>query len=289
MLWKDGAITIEVVQAARQTKGAVKLKRKENKITGKKTTTYAVFLEMLWKKTTDKYLKSIMRLSTEDMALITDQSVTTAKKVKAAEERSAESTEGEDSDNMICNGTGSSESEDGDGDGDNTVHIPQWKNQSAYHSTILCRVSNGSLSKLPRRRQRSPVTRMILIPALKGQRIRILSTVVTPRLLNALVFLVSILAIIMMACSLHLACQIVVMKVLVQAHTIITRANLLCNLIRTVTMATVTESMGESCLFLSFLPHQFTGSVSVVLDVFPVEVGAAAKEVLMRGSDDAVE
>jgi len=47
--------------------------------------------------------------------------------------------------------------------------------------------------------------------------------------------------------------------------------------------------MGESCLFLSFLPHQFTGSVSVVLDVFPVEVGAAAKEVLMRGSDDAAE
>jgi hypothetical protein len=141
MLWKDGAITIEAVQAARQTKGAVKLKRKENKITGKKTTTYAAFSETLWKKTTDKYLRSIMRLSTEDMALITDESVIAAKKVKAAEERLAESTEGEDSDDMICDGSGSSESEDGDGD--NMAHVPRWKNQSAYHSTILCCVSNG--------------------------------------------------------------------------------------------------------------------------------------------------
>jgi hypothetical protein len=130
---------------------------------------------------------------------------------------------------------------------------------------------------------------MIPIPALKGQSIRILSTVVTPRLLNALVFLVSILVIIMVACSLHLAHQIVVMKPLVQARTIITRANLLYNLIRTITMAIVTESTGELCLFLSFIPHQFTGSVSVVLDVFPVEVGAAAKEASTRGSGDAAE
>jgi len=47
MLWKDGAITIEAVQAARHTKGAVKLKRKENKITGKKMTAYTAFSETL--------------------------------------------------------------------------------------------------------------------------------------------------------------------------------------------------------------------------------------------------
>jgi len=48
-------------------------------------------------------------------------------------------------------------------------------------------------------------------------------------------------------------------------------------------MATMTETMGESCLCLSFLPQQFTGSVSVVLDVFPVEVGGSAKEGWVRG------
>ncbi len=55
-------------------------------------------------------------------------------------------------------------------------------------------------------------------------------------------------------------------------------------------MATVTELMGElPCVFFYHLFLISLLAFSVLLNVFLVEVGAAAKEASMRGLEDAVE
>ena len=72
MLWKDGAITVSAIQDAHGTRCSIKLKARENKIMGKKTTAYAAFSSTHQKDNTNKFLKLVMTLSTKDMDTITD-------------------------------------------------------------------------------------------------------------------------------------------------------------------------------------------------------------------------
>jgi hypothetical protein len=80
---------------------------------GKKITTYATFSSIYWKGETNKYLKSIITISTEDIDVITNLAKTAAKKVMKIEENTSALTtnNGDNDDNIIlCNGSESSES-----------------------------------------------------------------------------------------------------------------------------------------------------------------------------------
>ena len=137
MLWKDGVITISAVQDARGTRCSIKLKARENKITGKKTTAYAAFSGTHWKDNTNKFLKSVMTLSTEDMDTITDLAKAAAQRAMEAEGKASAlnlDEDDEDEDIILCNGSESSEHED-----ETTAHVPQWKSDHMLfsHSTAL--------------------------------------------------------------------------------------------------------------------------------------------------------
>jgi len=87
MLWKDRAITVSAVQEARGAGCSIKLKAKENRSMGKKTTAYAAFSSTHWKDNTNTFLKSVMTLSTTDMDAITNLAKLAAKKVMRTEEK----------------------------------------------------------------------------------------------------------------------------------------------------------------------------------------------------------
>jgi len=125
MLWKEGAITIGAVQEARGSRCSIKLKAKENKSTGKKTTGYAAFSGTNWKNDTNRFLKSVMALSTEDMDVITELAKAAAQSVVKAEGRASAMNVDDDDDDediILCNGSESSE----DGD-EAAAHVPGWK------------------------------------------------------------------------------------------------------------------------------------------------------------------
>lgn len=134
MLWKDREITVSAVQEARGAGCSIKLKARENKSTGKKTTAYAAFSGTHWKGETNKYLKSIMAISTEDMDAITDLAKTAAKKVMKMEENASALTTNDDdngSDVVLCNGSESSESSARE-DAVGTTPVPRWKTYRTF-------------------------------------------------------------------------------------------------------------------------------------------------------------
>ncbi len=135
MLWKEGAITVGAVQDARGTRCSIKLKARENKSTGKKTTGYAAFSGTHWKDDTKRFLKSVMTLSTEDMDAITNLAKAAAQRVTKAEGRaSAMNVDDDDDDDdvILCNGSESSEDED-----EATAHVPRWKSHCTF-TTFYC-------------------------------------------------------------------------------------------------------------------------------------------------------
>ena len=135
MLWKDGAITISAVQDACGTHCSIKLKARENKSTGKKTTAYAAFSGTHWKDNTNRFLKSVMTLSTEDMETITDLVKAAAQRAMKAEGKASVlhlDKDDEDKD-ILCNGSESSEHNNEAG-----AHVPRWKSYHTFsHSTAL--------------------------------------------------------------------------------------------------------------------------------------------------------
>ena len=123
MLWKDGAITVSAVQDACGIRCSIKLKARENKITGKKTTAYAAFSGTHWKDDTNKFLKSVITLSTEDMDTITDLAKAAAQKAMKAEGKASAlnlDKDNKDEDIILCNGSESSEHED-----ETAAHVPR--------------------------------------------------------------------------------------------------------------------------------------------------------------------
>ena len=125
MHWKEGAITIGAIQDARGTRSSIKLKARENKSTGKKTTGYAAFSGTHWKDDTKRFLKSIMTLSTEDMDAITDLAKEAAQRVTNTEGRaSATNVDDDDEEEGIILRNGSESSEDED---EAAAQVPQWK------------------------------------------------------------------------------------------------------------------------------------------------------------------
>jgi len=72
-LWKDGAISIALIQEAKGAGCAVKFKKEISKTTGKETTAHTAFSETFWKLATNCFLVSINQLDTEDMKLIIDE------------------------------------------------------------------------------------------------------------------------------------------------------------------------------------------------------------------------
>lgn len=130
MLWKEGVITIGAVQEARGSRCSIKLKAKENKSTGKKTTGYAAFSGTNWKNDTNRFLKSVMALSTEDMNAITDLAKAAAQSVVKAEGRASAMNVDDDDDDedvVLCNGSESSEDED-----EAAAHVPGWKSHCTF-------------------------------------------------------------------------------------------------------------------------------------------------------------
>jgi hypothetical protein len=102
MLWKDREITVSTVQDARGGHRSIKLKGRVNKSTGREMTAYAAFSSMHWKDDTNKFLKSVMTLSTEDMDMITDLVKTAAKKVMKVEGKASTLTiDNDDNDDNI--------------------------------------------------------------------------------------------------------------------------------------------------------------------------------------------
>lgn len=157
MLWKDRAITVSAVQEARGAGCSIKLKAKENRSTGKKTTAYAAFSGTHWKDDTNTFLKSVMTLSTADMDAITDLAKLAAKKVMRTEEKGSAPTINDDDDNdiVLCNGSGSSESSAHE-DGVGAAQIPRWKRHGTL-SYFLPRymISNVGF-KSPKQQERQP-------------------------------------------------------------------------------------------------------------------------------------
>lgn len=134
MLWKEGAITISAVQEARGSRCSIKLKAKENKSTGKKTTNYAAFSGTHWKNDTNRFLKSVMTLSAEDMEAITDLAKTAAQSVTKADGRTSAMNlddDDDDEDVILCNGSESSEDEV-----EVAAHVPRWKSHRTF--TFYC-------------------------------------------------------------------------------------------------------------------------------------------------------
>ena len=160
MLWKDGEITIGAVQEARGARCSIKLKARENKSTGKKTTAYAAFSGTHWKEETNKFLKSVMTLSTEDMDVITDLAKTAAKKAMKMEDKASALTVGDDDDDgdiVLCNGSESSESS-GQEDAVGEARVPRWKShRTLLHFLLRYVVSNVVFKLLKQEDQRPPL------------------------------------------------------------------------------------------------------------------------------------
>ena len=154
MHWKDGAITISAVQDARGANCSIKLKAKENKSTGKKTTTYAAFSGTHWKDDTNKFLKSITALSTEDMDTITDLAKAAAKKAMRAEGKASVLTiddDDNDDDGILRNGSESSEHEDEGG-----AQAPQWKSHCMFSDFLPHYTMSNMVFKLPKQGDQQP-------------------------------------------------------------------------------------------------------------------------------------
>ena len=112
-LWKDGAITVSTVEEARGAGCSIKLKARENKSMGKKTTAYTAFSGTHWKDDTNRFLKLVMTLSTKEMNKITNLAKAAAKKVTKTEERASALSIDDDNDDdniVLCNESESSES-----------------------------------------------------------------------------------------------------------------------------------------------------------------------------------
>ena len=134
MLWKDREITVSAVQDARGGRRSIKLKGRANKSTGRETTAYAAFSGTHWKDDTNKFLKSVMTLSTEDMDVITDLAKTAAKKVMKVEGKASTLTiddDDNDADVILCNGSESSEHSTRE-DGDGATRVPRWKSHCTF-------------------------------------------------------------------------------------------------------------------------------------------------------------
>jgi 3-oxoacyl-(acyl-carrier-protein) synthase len=154
MHWKDGAITISAVQDACGANCSIKLKAKENKSMGKKMTTYAAFSGTHWKDNTNKFLKSIMALSTEDMDVITDLAKVAAKKAMRAEGKALVLTidnDDNDDNGILCNGSESSEHEDEGG-----AQALQWKSHHMFLDFLLHYMVSNMVFKLPKQGDQQP-------------------------------------------------------------------------------------------------------------------------------------
>ena len=154
-LWVDEVITIQVVEEAwAQGMGyAIKLKAKENKAIGRKTTSYTMFLGTNWKDDTNFFLQSIIKVLSDDkMKEITNLAQMAARKAtKAGEKSLASSNEEEDGGVLICSGSESLEAEDKEDCG------PGWKNQGKFSPPLpYLMVSNSFVSKLPNLRHQMP-------------------------------------------------------------------------------------------------------------------------------------
>jgi len=154
MLWKDGAITVSAVQDACGTRCSIKLKARENKSTGKKTTAYAAFSGTHWKDDTKKILKSVMTLSTEDIDTITNLAKAAAQRAMKAEGKASAlnlDEDDEDEDIILRNGSESSEHEDEAG-----AQVPRWKSNHTFSHSLLCYMLSNIVFKLPKQGDRRP-------------------------------------------------------------------------------------------------------------------------------------
>jgi len=191
MLWKDRAITVSAVQEACGAGCSIKLKAKENKSTGKKTTAYAAFSGTHWKDDTNTFLKSVMTLSTEDMDTITDLAKIAAKRVMKTEEKASTLTVNDDDDDddiILCNGSESSESSTHE-DGVSAAQIPQWKSHRTFSHFLLRYMVSNVVFKLPKQRdQQSPPIHMKSEFVIKTwiERILLTSGTITPYVLGIL-------------------------------------------------------------------------------------------------------
>lgn len=151
LLWKDRAITVNAVQEARGAGCSIKLKARENKSTGKKTTAYAAFSGTHWKDDTNRFLKSAMTLSDEEMDDVTNLAKAATKKVTKTEERASAipiDDDNDDNDIVLCNGSESPESTHEDG-----APVPQWRSRCKFSHFLTCYKSN-IVFKLPKQRDR---------------------------------------------------------------------------------------------------------------------------------------
>ena len=154
LLWKDRAITVNTVQEACGAGCSIKLKVRENKSTGKKTTAYAAFSGTHWKDDTNRFLKSTMTLSAKEMDKVTDLAKVATKKVMKTEERaSVMPIDNNDDDNnvILCNGSESSESTHEDGA--DAVPVLQWRNRCKFSHFLSHYMSNIAFKLLKQRDQ----------------------------------------------------------------------------------------------------------------------------------------
>jgi hypothetical protein len=85
LLWRDRVISVDMVQDIHGAGRPIKLKSKANKSSGKKISGYTTFSGTYWKDETNRFLKSIMTLNTEDMDEIIGLAKVAAKWVKRKE------------------------------------------------------------------------------------------------------------------------------------------------------------------------------------------------------------
>jgi len=157
MLWKDRVITVSAVQEAHGAGCLIKLKAKENRSTGKKTTAYAAFSSTHWKDDTNTFLKSVMTLSTTDMDAITDLVKLAAKKVMRMEEKGSALTINDDDDNdiVLCNSSGSSESSVHE-NGVSAAQILRWKRHGMFSYFLPCYMVSNVGFKSPKQQEWQP-------------------------------------------------------------------------------------------------------------------------------------
>ena len=162
MLWKDRAITVSTVQEACGAGCSIKLKAKENRSTGKKTTTYTAFSGTYWKDDTNTFLKSVMTLSNADMDTITDLAKLAAKKVIKTEEKgSAPTVNNDNNDNIVlCNSSESLESSEHK-DEVGAAQILRWKRNGTFSYFLPhYMVSNVGFKSPKQQEQQSPLIHM---------------------------------------------------------------------------------------------------------------------------------
>jgi hypothetical protein len=97
-------------------------------------TAYAAFSGTHWKDDTNKFLKLVMTLSTEDMDMITNLAKTAAKKVMKVEGKASTLTidnDDNDDDVILHNGSESSEHSTCK-DGAGAMQVPRWKSHCTF-------------------------------------------------------------------------------------------------------------------------------------------------------------